>query len=214
MSKHRLWTAAAVLLAAGALVYTYAGASARESERNTWIPSGSVPLTLDGMAFMKVAYPGEYAAITWLNEHVSGTPVIAEADDAYYDWRSRVSMFTGLPTIINGIHEGEQRYDDEMNPQDLCLQARDQTACTAKFHSRSDDLATLYNASDPAQKWAVIHRYGVRYIYVGFVERQCFPDPTVHQCYSSAGLAAFDDMVGHGLKVAYRHEGVTIYEVS
>jgi hypothetical protein len=52
----------------------------------------------------------------------------------------------------------------------------------------------------------------VRYIFVGFVERMC--NRQVGQCYSPTGLAKFDRMVGHGLRVAYRNPGVTIYQVT
>jgi YYY domain-containing protein len=216
LARRQLWAIAAIFLGFGALVYSYAGASARISDRSNWIPQNSVPFTLDGMAFMKVAYPDEYAAITWLNDNVAGAPVIAEAAPGGYDWRSRVSMFTGLPTIFNGIHEQEQRYDDEMNPQDLCSQVQDPSTCSSQQTSRLDDLGTLYNSTDQAQKWRVIRAYGVRYIFVGVIERQCFKDPNLNppQCYSHQGVKTFDAMVGHGLAVAYRNPGVTIYQVT
>jgi uncharacterized membrane protein len=207
-----IWTLCLVLLLAGSLVYTYAGTVARETVRQNWLPENSVPLTLDGMAFMKVAYPNEYRAINWMNATIRGAPVIAEAGGAYYDWRSRVSMFTGLPSIINGIHEAEQRYSDEIDPTALCSGSRDQGACLAHVHSRPDDLNTLYDSPSPADAWRVIHRYDVRYIFVGFVERMC--NRQVGQCYSPTGLAKFDRMVGHGLRVAYRNPGVTIYQVT
>jgi hypothetical protein len=187
-----LWSLALVLLLLGSLIYTYAGTLSRETYRTAWLPETSVPFTLDGMAFMKTAYPGEYRAINWLNAHVAGAQVIAEADGAYYDWRSRVSMFTGLPDIINGIHEGEQRYDDEVS-------------------ARSGVVSQLYNTTDTSAAWHLIRTYGVRWIYVGFSERQCVPGK---QCYAKAGLAKFQRMVGHGLAVAYRRDGVTIYRVT
>ena len=155
------------------------------------------------MAFMKVAYPGDYAGISWLNAHVAGAPVIAEAGDAYYNWRSRVSMFTGLPTIINGIHEAEQRYGDEIDPTALCQQTRNPSACMARTHSRADDLRTLYDSPSIAQAWRVIHTYGVKYIYVGFAEREC----DAHHCYSRAALAKFSRMVGHGLQRVFHRPG-------
>jgi uncharacterized membrane protein len=209
---HRLWTITFVALLFGSFVYTVGGTASRETMRSTWLPQNSVPRTLDGMAFMKVAYPGEYAAISWLNAHVSGAPVIAEAGGTYYDWRSRVSMFTGLPTIVNGIHEPEQRYDDELNPQDLCSGARNPDSCVAKLHSRIDDLNSLYNSPSIAEAWRVIHTYGVAYIVKGFAEQVCIKSKL--QCFSRAGLAKFDRMVGHGLRVAFRTRGVTVYEVS
>jgi uncharacterized membrane protein len=209
--RHRLWGLSFVILLVGSLVYTIGGTASRETMRSTWLPQNSVPRTLDGMAFMKVAYPAEFAAISWLNANVSGAPVIAEAGGAYYDWRSRVSMFTGLPTIINGIHEDEQRYDDEPNPQDLCAGARNPDVCSLQLHSRIDDLNTLYSSPSVAQAWRVIRTYGVAYIFKGFAEQVCIK--TKDQCYPRAGLAKFDRMVGHGLRVAFRTRGVTIYRV-
>jgi uncharacterized membrane protein len=213
--RHGIWAFCLALLLGGSLIYTYAGTVARETYRTTWLPENSVPFTLDGMAFMRVAYPGDYAAIQWLNAHVRGAPIIAEAGGTYYDWRSRVSMFTGLPTIIDGIHESEQRYGDELDPTALCNGTRDPSTCLTRTHSRADDLNTLYDSPIVSVVWRVIRTYGVRYIYVGFSERQCVKDNqgNVIQCYSRAGLAKFDHMVGHGLRVAYRREGVTIYEV-
>jgi uncharacterized membrane protein len=204
------WSLSFFLLLLASLVYTWGGTISRETYRTSWLPENSVPFTLDGMAFMRVAYPEDYAAISWLNGHVTGAPVIAEAGGAYYNWRSRVSMFTGLPTIVNGIHEAEQRYDDELNPSDLCGQSRDPAACSGRLHSRTDDVQTLYSSPRIGDAWRIIRRYGVRYIYVGFSERQC----TQSSCYSKAGLAKFDRMVGHGLRIAFRRDKTTIYQVT
>jgi YYY domain-containing protein len=214
---HTLWSTALVLLFGGCLIYTYAGTVARETYRETWLPESSVPLTLDGMAFMKVAYPGDYAGIRWLNAHVPGAPVIAEAySPAGYSWPSRVSMFTGLPDIFNGIHEQtEQRYGDEVDPSSLCSSALHPTTCFAEVHSRQDDLTTLYSSSNPAEKWRVIRTYGVKYIYVGWSETHCQQaDNKPVLCYSPTGIATFKRMVGRGLQVAYRGVGTTIYRVT
>ncbi len=214
IDRQRWWAAGVALLLIGSLVYTYAGTVARETYRTAWLPETSVPFTLDGMAFMKVAYPGDYAAINWINAHVTGAPVIAEAGPSYYDWRSRVSMFTGLPTIINGIHESEQRFGDEIDPSSLCGGARNPSTCLTRYHSRVDDLNTLYNTTQISEAWRVIRTYGVGYIYVGFSERQCNTDPNNYQCYSRAGLAKFNRMVGHGLARVYDRLGTTIYQVT
>jgi uncharacterized membrane protein len=197
------------VLLATSLVYTYGGTISRETYRTTWLPENSVPYTLDGMAFMKVAYPADYAAISWLNAHVRGAPVIAEAGEAYYNWRSRVSMFTGLPTILDGIHEPEQRYDDEIHPTQLCQATSNPGVCPSQVHDRDADLKTLYDSSSIADAWRVIRAYGVKYIYVGFSEREC----DSHFCYSRAGLAKFNRMVGHGVSIAYHNTGTIIYEV-
>jgi uncharacterized membrane protein len=211
--QNSLWSICLALLFGASLIYTYAGTVARETYRETWLPENSVPFTLDGMAFMKVAYPGEYDAVNWLNAHVRGAPVIAEAGPADYDWRSRVSMFTGLPTIINGIHEAEQRYGDEIDPSALCDGTRNPDACRARTHSRPTDVNDLYDSPSITDAWRIIRRYDVRYIYVGFIERMCNKDSQSYQCFSRAGLAKFDRMVGHGLAKVYDRGGVTIYQV-
>jgi uncharacterized membrane protein len=188
------------LLVVASLVYTYAGTVARETYRASWLPENSIPYTLDGMAFMKKAYPADYAGISWLNAHVSGAPVIAEADSGFYQWPSRVSMFTGLPDILNGNHEGEQRYADEMD-------------------NRALDLSTLYNSPTPADAWRVIRRYGVRYIFVGWMERHCThqggdPNAPAVVCYSRQGINKFQKMTGHGLVRVFAQPGITIYRVT
>jgi YYY domain-containing protein len=216
LERRRLWSGCVAFLAIGCLIYTYAGTVSRETVRSNWLSESSVPFTLNGMAFMKVAYREDYRAVSWLNGHVKGAPVIAEADGTpqyagtYYDWRSRVSQFTGLPDILSGIHEGEQRWSDEIDPTSLCANARNPTTCLQTTHSRIYDVNALYDSPQPSEAWRVIKTYGVRYIYVGFSERQC----TSVQCYSRAGLSKFDRMVGHGLRIAFRTGKTTIYQVT
>ena len=75
-------------------------------------PGGVQPqgLSLDGMAYMRGWYPGDYDAINWMNEHIGGMPMIVEASGGVYEWYGRVSIYTGLPDVVQLGHEGEQRY--------------------------------------------------------------------------------------------------------
>jgi uncharacterized membrane protein len=217
VDRHLLWSACLGILLIGSLVYTYAGTVSRETYRSVWLPESSVPLTLDGMAFMKVAYPEDYAAINWLNANVRGAPVIAEAYTRQgYTWPSRVAMFTGLPDIFNGIHEQEQRWGDEIDPSGLCATASYPSTCSQQVHARADDVSTLYNSPNVGDAWRVIRTYGVRYIYVGFSETHCNgADPSNPEvCYSHAGIAKFKRMVGHGLAIAFHTGNTTIYRVT
>jgi uncharacterized membrane protein len=146
---------------------------------------------------MKVAYPQDYAGIQWLNDHVHGAKTIAEAPSDGYAWLGRVAEYTGLPTIQSGIHEGEQRYSDEL--------------------VRTADVTSLYLSTSSSIKSGVLERYHVAYIFVGFIESHCFlPDPqagTQGICYSPAGVQAFHNMVGHGLTIVFHRSGITIYRV-
>ena len=161
-----------------------------------WMRYGSLPALGNGAAD-QLSFAGDRAAINWLNHNVQGSPVIAEASIGPYRCNgSRISTGTGLPTIIGWEHhEAQQRY-----PETLA--------------GRVDDVGRLYATSDPAEKLAILHRYNVEYVVVGDLERlypvsnnECTPSG------SAAGIAAFDQMVGSSLDVAFAAEGTTIYRV-
>jgi YYY domain-containing protein len=183
------------LLIAGALVYPLAGTSPRLSQRFQ-----DLPLTLDGTAFMEVAtyrekgvtFPlkDDLQAINWLLENVRGNPVMLEAPPGqlYRSWGSRISIYTGLPTVIGwDWHEKQQRW-----------------GYPGIVERRVADVRTLYDSPFPETKLALIKRYGVQYIYVGWIERLY---------YSADGLKAFENMVGQWLEVAYRAPGAVVYRV-
>lgn len=158
--------------------------------------------TLDGMAYMKraVYFDNEplelrwdYEAINWLLDNVQGSPVIAEGNTeqrGLYRWGSRVSIYTGLPTIIGwSWHQRQQR---SALPGDWITQ-------------RIDDVSRLYSRTDPQVAVEIIRKYNVRYIYVGDLERSYYP---------GEGLDKFERMRADGqLSLAYFNDRVRIYEV-
>jgi len=158
--------------------------------------------TLDGMAFMgravyvdgePVELKWDYEAINWLLDNVEGSPVIAEANTeprGLYRWGSRVANYTGLPTIIGwSWHQRQQR--SAMPDQWITR--------------RLDDVWKLYTDTSVESALELISKYGVRYIYVGDVERIYYP---------GAGLEKFERMRAEGLlRLAYYNERVKIYEV-
>ncbi len=133
-----------------------------------------------------------------MRESVATPETIVEASIGPYRGNGgRISMFTGLPTLVGwDSHESQQRYPEPVS-------------------ERNTQVRVLYNSPDPLDALRVISRYGVRYIYVGPVERQhefAFngqPEPYA----SREGVAKFEAMVGETLDVAYRNAGVTIYKV-
>ena len=171
-------------------------------------PQAGRTLTLDAYNWMRygqiqfsdgewVGYADDLAAIAWLNEHVDGTPVIAEASFGPYRCNgSRFSIATGLPAVIGWVrHEMQQRYH-------------------ADLAQREQDVRTLYTSPDIATKQAIIGRYGIDYIIVGETERKY---PRIEGgCVdggSEAGIAELEAMVGSQLEIAYRHGGTTVYRV-
>lgn len=150
--------------------------------------------TIDGY-HGPIAFADDLKAIDWFNDHVAGTPVIAEAAiGPYRGDGSRFSIATGLPDVIGwDHHETQQRYPDGIS-------------------ERMVDIRTLYDSPDVAVKSAILVKYNVRYVIVGDVERDSI---YAGELYASAdGIAAFDKMVGTTLEVAFKSGTTTVYRVT
>jgi YYY domain-containing protein len=189
------WTAALGVLLVAASLFVVLGTPARLLDR---LPGNRPRIgTLDGLAFMTVgAYwldedteihlGGDRDAIRWLEENVRGTPVLAEAPVWYYrDFGGKVASYTGLPTLYNETHQGEQRYNWQTD------------------HRR--DLAhELFDTADPTRTVDIIRELKVAYVYVGSLERALYPQAT----------GKFDQLAGRKLlSVVYRNESVRVYRV-
>ncbi len=152
--------------------------------------------TLDGLAYMPLAsYDWEghtiplepdYQAIRWLLRNMEGTPIILQADHEFYRANGvRIAYNTGFPTVLNQLHENEQRYPEQVS-------------------QRHRDVETIYNHTDPEVVLPLLAGYGVSYIYVGPFERIA---------YRSEGLAKFDRWLGSYLDLVYDEQGVRIYRL-
>jgi len=196
--RRRLWYGGFATLMFLASLYPVLATRAKINDRF----DPSVGPTLDGMAYMKraVYFDGEpielkwdYEAIHWLLDNVKGSPVIAEANTesrGLYRWGSRVSIYTGLPTIIGWRwHQVQQR------------SAMPETW----IDERIRDVQRLYSDTDTQVALEILRKYEVSYVYLGDVERIYYPGP---------GLDKFEVMRAQGqLKLAYHNERVRIYEV-
>ena len=110
--------------------------------------------TLDDFERVQRENPDEAAAIQWLRSAPDG--VVVEATGNPYSSYARISIYTGLPTVLGwGNHEGQWR--------DQALQG-----------TRKDDIATLYTTSDWNVTQDIINRYDIRYIYIGNLERSTY----------------------------------------
>ncbi|MFH1086505.1 MAG: DUF2298 domain-containing protein, partial [Chloroflexota bacterium] len=190
-----LWrTCLGVLLVSAAL---YPLTASLGKIRDRWDPR--LPPSLDGIQYMTTAryhdnnrelvLEYDRQAIFWMQDHIAGSPVIAEANTPLYRWGNRISIYTGLPTIIGwDWHQKQQRAAVSGQVVDWRLQ----------------DLRDLYNTQDVEQALAILRRYHVGYIYVGQLEQAY---------YDAQGLSKFDAMVGAHLAVAYQNGPVTIYRV-
>ena len=110
--------------------------------------------TLDDFDRVQRENPDEAAAIDWLQSAPDG--VVAEAVGGAYSSYARISIYTGLPTVLGwGNHEGQWR--------DQALQG-----------SRQSDIETLYTTNDWITTQEILNRYNIRYIFVGGLERSTY----------------------------------------
>jgi YYY domain-containing protein len=189
----RLWLAALVVFLGATLIYPLRAAPSKLAARFS-----PMPPSLDGMAFMEKAgykvrdrdaeLPADYAALRWMQDNIRGSPVVLEANTGLYSWGSRVSIYTGLPSVIGwDWHQKQQR-----------------VAMERVVEERLRDVKTMYETPRLEQVLPLLRRYGVGYVYVGGLER-------IH--YPAAGLKKFEDAATEVLEVVYQAQGVTIYRV-
>jgi uncharacterized membrane protein len=136
---------------AASLVYTLAGTYSKAGRF-----AGAA--TLDGLAYFKNSYPNELAAINWLNANVAGTPRVMEAVGGSYSEYGRISMGTGLPTVIGWPwHEWQwrgPRYFDEHGA------------------GREELVRQFYQARDWEATLKVLNDYNIQYVVVSEIERR------------------------------------------
>ena len=173
----------AVLLVFGASAFTGVTATRAAVSRHFARYSGP---SLDGLRYLREERPEEHDAVRWFSEHVRGTPVILEAQGPSYQDFSRISMLTGLPTVLGWDYHVKQRGYD----------AKD-------VEARQDDIRAMYEANDVAAIEPLLRRYRVGYVYDGWLERKV---------YSASGLRKFGD-APNILQLVYENPQARIYRV-
>ena len=178
-----------VLVLLAQLVYPLLAVPARWRDRFSPWPRWS----LNGEAFMrqavyseggqKMALVDDKLALDWLRWGVTGTPVVLEAQAPEYHWGGRVSIYTGLPTVMGwSWHERQQRGE------------------SAEVYKRIADVRRIYSETNSAVVLPLIRKYGVDYVVVGQLERALYP---------AAGLEKFSE--GKYWQGVYTNGGCQIY---
>ena len=170
------------LMFAFALLFPYYGAQSRAAEFRgpTSFPERQAA-TLDGLAHVARFNPDEYAAIHWLRENVSGTPVILEAVGGQYSAYGRISAATGLPTLLGWAgHQYQWR------------------GATPEPARRDPAVRDIYTLSDWPTTAALLDQYDVTFIYVGNLEREAYGQQVA-------------DKFANRLEIAFQSGNVTIY---
>ena len=189
------WLGILVLLVGSSLIYTVLGGKARVDDR-----FNPTALTLDGTAYMDqgVHYEQDQPielrwdrdAIEWLQDNVSGSPVVLEAHNEQYHWSGRIANYTGLPTVLGWPwHQTQQRLDYDF-----------------EIRNRANAVRELYDGTDLARSQELLRMYEVGYIVVGELERIY---------YDQTGLSKFPTLTELGLlEQVYENSGVVIYRVN
>jgi YYY domain-containing protein len=192
-----VWQMAAMLLLLGTFIYPIFATQTRLDDRFPGDHNRPASGTLDGLAYMTVGtfeWPAgtlielryDYEAIRWLQNNVEGTPIIAEAKIGYYrEGGMRVAAYTGLPSILGGLHQNEQHPAWQIGDRDFVVNE-------------------FWSTSDPARTLELIDTLNISYIYIGQVERITY-GPQIDD--------KFEQLRQQGeLEVVFENEKTKIYE--
>ncbi len=128
---------------------------------------------LDSTAHMENSMPDDNLAIDWLNEHITGTPVVLEAPGLSYTDYLRVSVMTGLPTVLGWrTHEWLWKSD------------------TTVLDAREADIQLIYTSEDEEEVMKLIRKYEVAYVYVGRLEKDKYGEIN-HELLKTLGDIVF-----------------------
>ena len=187
------WTGITVGLIITSLIYPVMGSRDRIRDR---FEHGDGKFTLNGYSYIEesvykdpkgeIDLSSDMVGINWLRHNISGSPVVLEAVTPTDRWGSRVSINTGLPTVIGWKwHQEQQRWG--------------QREMVAK---RIRDVEAIY--TDPKLANALLDKYKVDYVYIGQVEKLYYP---------AEGIAHLKTGLDGKLLPVFTSENVTIMKV-
>ena len=191
----KAWVGALAALLVSASIYPVLGTQDKLRDRF----NGQVlPLTLDGTAYVQdtvyrdpqglIDLGADFEGIRWLRANVEGSPVVLEGHTPFHQWGARVSIYTGLPSVVGWQrHQEQQRWDYRW-----------------AVGNRITDVHRMYRTASPAEALRLMRKYGVEYVYVGQLERLYYP---------GRGLEKFDETMSDDLEKVFESEQVAIYRV-
>ena len=133
------------------------------------IPVATRP-TLDGMAYLANTEPDSKYLFDWMRRNIKGQPIVLEAFGNSYGPYTRVSMNTGLPTVLGWEHHVGQR-----------------GVPGAEVERRKREIREFYSTQDFRRGLEILRRYGVTYVVLGQVERENYS----RGVYQREGLSKF-----------------------
>jgi uncharacterized membrane protein len=142
--------------------------------------------TLDGTLYLQLQSSDEMAAIQWLASAPDG--VVAEAVGNQYSAYARVATLSGQPTVLGWPgHESQWRGGSK------------------EMGSRQADIQRLYCSRDWGEAKAILDQYGIRYIFIGTLERTTY---TAETC----GTGLYEAKFAQNLSPVFQQGDIIIYE--
>lgn len=143
---------------------------------------------IDATAFMKKDFPTDDKATKWLNDNVTGTPIVLEANGDSYTEYQRVSVITGLPTVL-GWYTHERLWKSGPGITDSMV--------TEILDERAEDILQIYTSEEEDLVRNLIQEYDISYIYVGWLELKKYGTVN-HDLLKSLGGVVYEDQPSGG----------------
>ncbi len=135
---------------------------------------------LDGTRWLSAQNTDTQEIIAYLNKHITGQPVILEAQgDSYTDF-NHVSAYTGLPTVAGWwVHEWLWRGSADA------------------VGKRIPDVVALYESKDLKTTKELLKKYDISYVIVSTLERQKYKELQEAK-FAKLGKKIFESSNGFG----------------
>ena len=129
--------------------------------------------------YLKNVNMKDHEATEWINSNIEGRPVILELNGPSYKDYNRISIRTGLPTVLGWkTHEQLWQWDGKVSVAPIITE-------------REEDIITIYTSDDIQKVKQLIEKYKIRYIYVGDIERRDLGDSLNHSLLQSLGTVVY-----------------------
>ncbi len=135
---------------------------------------------LDGSTWMNTEFTQDKEIITYIQNNISGQPVIAEAQgDSYTDYNV-ISAYTGVPTVAGWwVHEWLWRGSSDV------------------VGNRIPDIVTLYESDDLLASKNIINKYNIEYVVISKAEREKYKNLNEKK-FERIGRKIFESKNGFG----------------
>ncbi|MEA4810951.1 MAG: DUF2298 domain-containing protein [Anaerolineaceae bacterium] len=193
-----------ILLLAGAAFFPLMATMDKTTDRM----DRNAPHTLDGMNFMQTStymengvldpkrqqqmqpmrLDEDYLAIQWMQDHVSGSPVIVEGQAYEYRWGNRYTIYTGLPGVVGWNYHQRQQHA---------------ILADNRVQYRVDRVNEFYNTQDMGFVKDFLAKYRVAFIVVGQLEARFYPDGGLDKFPVNEGIL-WDKVFSTGQTTVYQ----------